>query len=54
MPAFVKDEACWAKAKRAAKKAGLTEGTDRYWKFANYWYHKHCKGKRSRKTNSKR
>lgn len=51
MPAFVKDEACWAKAKRAARKAGLKPGSDRYHKFANWWYHKHCKGRKSKVNN---
>jgi hypothetical protein len=37
-PAFVTNEACWGKAKRAAGHAGASDR----WAFANWWYHKHC------------
>lgn len=37
-PAFVTNEACWAKAKRAAAHAGAGDR----WAFATWWYLQHC------------
>lgn len=40
MPKFVKNEKIWDKAKAISKKSGNKEGTQSFWKFANYMYFK--------------
>lgn len=48
MPAFVKtrrDEGLWEKAKRAATHAGLEPASERWYAFANKWFHARKAGK---------
>lgn len=48
MPAFVKDESRWEKAKSAAAKQ-TDVGSESYWKLSNYIYHKMGKSEEDKK-----